>query len=240
MKHIVFLFALSLLVNYDAKAHGVWTAHRAGALAVVYGEGPEEESYDPASVTHIQARMPGGEAAAWRSEIRSGQLYIHAAGAAHLTFQFDAGEWTETQRGDWLRGGRGSAVPEAKLSYRLLRFASVLLSPAGDRAISSGTPLEIQALVDPFRLGKGQLLAVRVLLRGAPLAGAKVIADFINDDQAAPTITDRNGIARITLGSNGLNVLQTAYSEACAEPCAVDRTAYSATLSFTLPRTGNE
>jgi nickel transport protein len=240
MKHVLFSFVLWLLVHQTAEAHGVWTAHRGGALAVVFGEGTEEESYDPARVSQIQTWMPAGEPVAWRSETRSGQLFIHAPRAARLTFQLDAGEWTETRRGEWLPGGRGSAVPDAKQSWHLLRFANVLLSPPGERAIQSGMALEIQALADPFQLDKGQTLPVRVLLRGEPLAGAKVIADFINGEHAAPIITDRHGVARITLGGSGLNVLQTAYSEACPEQaCAVDRSGYSATLSFTLPRSGN-
>lgn len=238
MKQLVFLCALALLATHDADAHGIWAAQRGGALAVIYGEGPAEEAYDPARVTNVRAWLPNGEASGWRSEIRAGQLFIDAADAARLALEFDAGEWTQTAHGDWLPGGRGSAVPDAKLTYRLLRFANVQLGAAGERPIPSGMPLEIQALADPLRLAKGQALPVRVLLRGKPLPGAKVIADFINDEEAAPVIADQDGVARITLGSNGLNVLQTAYSEACAQPCAVDRNAYSATLSFTLPRAG--
>ncbi|MBC7860075.1 MAG: DUF4198 domain-containing protein [Burkholderiaceae bacterium] len=238
MKQLVLLFALGLLVNH-AGAHGVWTAQQAGGLAVIYGEGLEEEAYDPAQVTNVRAWTPDGAAAGWRAEIRSGRLFIHPAGAARLAFQLDAGEWTQTGGGDWLRGGRGAGVPDAKLTYRLWRFANVLLGAPGDSAIPSGTPLEIQALADPFRLGKGQLLPVRVLLRGEPLAGAKVIADFIHGEQAAPVITDRAGVARVALGGDKLNVLQAAHAEACANGCAVDRNAYSATLSFTLPGPGN-
>lgn len=238
MKQLAFLFALALLVTHDADAHGVWAAQRDGALAVIYGEGQAEEAYDPARITNVRAWLPNGEATGWRSEIRSGQLFIDAAGAARLALQFDAGEWTQTAQNDWLPGGRGSAVPEAKLTYRLLRFANVLLSATGERAMPSGMPLEIQALADPLRLGKGQSLPVRILLRGKPLAGAKVIADFINDEEAAPVIADDDGIARVRLSSNRLNVLQTGYTEACAEPCAVDRNAYSATLAFTLPSAG--
>lgn len=238
MKPLALLFAAALLVTHDAAAHGVWAVQRDGALAVIYGEGQAEEAYDPARLTQVGAWLANGEATGWRSEIRSGQLFIQATSAARLALQFDAGEWTQTARGDWLPGGRGSAVPDAKLTYRLLRFASVLLSATGERAMPSAMPLEIQALADPFRLDRGQSLPIRVLLRGEPLAGAKVIADFINDEEAAPVIADQDGVARVRLGGNGLNVLQTSYTEACAEPCAVDRNAYSATLSFTLPSAG--
>lgn len=232
------LLAFLLLGSAGAQAHGLWVAQRAGALAVVYGEGAEEEAYDPARITGIRAWKANGETAGWRSEIGPRQLLIDAPGAARLAIHFDAGEWTQTRQGKWLPGGRHAAVPDAKLTYRLLRLASVLLAPQDNPATVLGLPLEIQPLADPFRSGKGQLLPVRVLLHGEPLAGAKVIADFVNDDHAAPVISDRNGIAHVALGSNGLNVLQTSHVQACVEPCATDRTAYSATLSFTLPRPG--
>lgn len=239
MKALALLLALALLGQHAAHAHGVWAVPQAGAWAVVYGEGSAEEAYDPARISQVRAWRPNGEAAGWRSEIHAGRLLIHAASAARLALEFDAGEWTQTARGDWLPGGRGSAVADAKLSYRLLRYANVLLGAATGPAPRSGAPLEIQALADPFRLGRGHSLPVRVLLRGEPLAGAKLVADFSKDEQAAPIVADRDGVAHIALAGTGLQVVQTAYAEACADPCAVDRQAYSATLAFTLPRAAN-
>lgn len=230
------VFALLLIGSTGVHAHGLWVAQRAGALAVVYGEGAEEESYDPARITGLRAWKADGEPAALKSTAEPRQLLIHAPDAARIAVEFDAGEWTQTRQGKWMPGGRSAALPDAKQTWRLLRFATVLLASPHAPESALGLPLEIQPLTDPLLLKKGQSLPVRVLLRGKPLAGAKVIADFVNDDLAAPVISDRNGVAQVVLGSNGLNVLQTAHAEACTGACTTDRIAYSATLSFTLPR----
>ena len=230
------LFTLLLLGSASVQAHGLWVAQRAGALAVVYGEGAEEEAYDPARVTGIRAWKADGEPAGVRSAAEPQRMLIHAPEAAQIAIDFDAGEWTQSHQGKWMPGGRSAALPDARQTWRLMRFATVLLASPDAPARPHGMPLEIQPLADPLLLKKGQLLPVRVLQRGKPLAGAKVIADFVNDDLAAPSITDQNGIAHVALGSNGLNVIQTAHAEAYTGTCTTDRTAYSATLSFTLPR----
>lgn len=231
----VILCAVLLLAGAAAQAHGLWVVQRSEALEVVYGEGHEEETYDPASVTAIRAWRVDGRHADWRSGIKGQRLLIHAPEAANLAMRFDAGEWTQTNAGQWLPGGRGAGVPDARLTWRLLRFASVLLAPPDDPQRQLDLPLEIQPLADPFALDHGQTLPVRVLLHGKPLQGAKVIADFVNAETAQPAVTDGDGVARIVLGSDRLNVLQTGHAEACAGECTTDRIAYSATLSFTLP-----
>ena len=230
----VFLCAVLLLACGAAQAHGIWVVRGAGALEVVYGEGKEEEAYDPAHITAIRAWRAGGERTDWRSEIKGRRLLIHAPDAASLAMHFDAGEWTETKEGRWLAGGRDARIPGALRTWRLLRFAGVLLAPSSTREKQFDLPLEIQPLVNPFALTRGQVLPVRVLLHGKPLQGAKVIADFVNAETAQPAISDGDGVARVVLGSERLNVLQTGYAEACTGECTTDRIAYSATLSFTL------
>lgn len=231
----VILSAVLLLASAVAQAHGLWAVQHSGTLEVVYGEGKEEEVYDPTRITAIRAWRADGKRADWRSEINGQQLLIHAPAAASLVMRFDAGEWTQTKEEQWLPGGRDAGVPDALRTWRLLRFASVLLAPSDDPERRLDLPLEIQPLADPFALGRGQILPVRVLLHGKPLQGAKVIADFVNADTAPPVVTDGDGVARIVLGSDRLNVLQTGHAEACSGECTTDRIAYSATLSFTLP-----
>lgn len=230
----VILSAVLLLASAVAQAHGLWVVQRSGTLEVVYGEGKEEEAYDPARITAIRAWREDGKRADWRSEIKGQRLLIHAPAAASLAMHFDAGEWTETNEGQWLPGGRDASVPGALRTWRLLRFAGVLLAPPGARERQFDLPLEIQPLADPFALVRGQVLPVRVLLHGKPLQGAKVIADFVNAETAQPVVSDGDGVARIVLGSDRLNVLQTGHAEACTGECTTDRIAYSATLSFTL------
>lgn len=231
------LALLLCLATGAAQAHGLWVAQRAGQWAAVYGEGAEDDVYDPSAIGQVDAWDGAGRPAPWRSERRAGQwLFLPEAPAAQVALRLDAGEWSETADGRWLPGGRGAPIADVRQTWRLQRYASALLAPTAEPLPPRGLPLEIVPLRAVHGLRRGDRLPVRVLLHGRPLAGAKVVADFVNDDQGEAQRTDADGVAVVTLGSNGLNVVQAGHAEACRGDCAVDRIAHSTTLSFTLPR----
>lgn len=230
------MLALAMLAG-SVQAHGLWVAQRAGQWAAVYGEGAEDEAYDPLAIRQVEAWNGHGQAARWRSEIRAGQwLFVPEEALARLALHYDGGEWREMKNGDWLPTGHPVAPGEVRQTWRLLRYASAVLAPSGQPARPLGLPLEIVPLKDTQSLRKGDRLPLRLLLRGQPLAGAKVIGDFINDDQATPQRTDAGGLVVVVLGSNGLNVIQASHAEACQAECTTERVGHSTTLSFVVPR----
>lgn len=234
--HAVLILALAMLAG-SAQAHGLWVAQRAGQWAAVYGEGAEDEAYDPTAIQQVEARNEQGQAARWRSEVRAGQWRFEPEEpVARLALRLDAGAWREMADGRWLADGQAAGSGEVRRTWRLLRYASAVLAPSAESARPLGLPLEIVPLKDPLALRKGDRLPLRLLLRGRPLANAKLIGDFINDDQAAPLRTDAAGLAVVTLGSNGLNVIQASHAESCVAECTSERVAHSTTLSFTVPR----
>lgn len=226
---------LSLLAD-GAQAHGLWVAQRSGQWAAVYGEGAEDEPYDPAAIRQVEAWTRQGTAARWRSEQLAGQWrFIPEPGVARLVLHFDAGTWWEMTDGHWLPEGQQDAG-KVHRTWRLLRYASAVLATPDPSLRPLGLPLEIVPLKNPLSLRKGDRLPLRVLLRGQPLAAAKVIGDFLNDDQGVPLRTDTTGQVVVTLGSNGMNVIQASHAEACLAACSTDRIAHSTTLSFSIPR----
>lgn len=230
------LFALAMLAG-SVQAHGLWVAQRAGQWAAVYGEGAEDEAYDPVAIRQLGAWNTHGQTARGWSEIRAGQwFFVPEEPLARLALRFDGGEWRQMKNGDWLPTGRPAAPGDVRQTWRLLRYASAVLAPSDQPAQPLGLPLEIVPLKDPLALRKGDRLPLRLLLRGQPLAGAKVIGDFINDDQATPQRTDADGWVVVVLGSNGLNVIQASHGEACQAACTTERVAHSTTLSFVVPR----
>jgi len=236
LHYAVAVLTLGMLAG-SVQAHGLWVAQRAGQWAAVYGEGAEDEAYDPAAIQRVEARTDKGLAARWRSEIRSGQwLFVPEEPVARLALRFDAGAWREMTDGRWLPAGQAAGAGEIRRTWRLLRYASAQLAPLGEPALALGLPLEIVPLKDIQALRKGGKLPVRLLLRGQPLADAKVIGDFINDDQGEPLRTDADGVVVVTLGGNGLNVIQASHAEACLAECTTERVAHSTTLSFIVPR----
>lgn len=234
--HAVLPLALAILAG-SVQAHGLWVAQRAGQWAAVYGEGAEDEAYDPAAIQRVEAWNEQGQAARWRSEIRAGQwLFVPEEPVARLALRFDAGKWREMTDGRWLADGQAAGAGEVRRTWRLLRYASTVLTASGKPALPLGLPLEIVPLKDPLALRKGDRMPLRLLLRGQPLANAKVIGDFTNDDQAAPLRTDADGLVAVALDSNGLNVIQASHAEACLAECTTEHVAHSTTLSFIVLR----
>jgi len=234
---IAMLLLLGAL-SAGAQAHGLWVAQRAGQWAAVYGEGAEDEAYSPAAIEQVDARTAQGGVARWRGEIGAGQWrFMPDEPVARLALRLDAGTWREMRDGRWLAEGEAGAAADARQTWRLLRYASAVLNPLPAAPEPLGLPLELVPAKDPLALRKGDSLPLRLLLRGQPLAQAKVIGDFLNDDQAEVLRTDAAGWVVVKLGSNGLNVIQASYAEACpTASCTTDRIAHSTTLSFAVPR----
>ncbi len=89
--------------------------------------------------------------------------------------------------------------------------------------------------VTPIPAMLDQPLKVRVLFQGKPVAGARVLRDFLNDPDAKPLKTAADGTVTIKVRNQGLNVLCAIYNAPSDEPSKADRMEHLATLAFTLP-----
>ncbi len=98
---------------------------------------------------------------------------------------------------------RPSAERYSKSPKALLRVGT---GGGGDPTRPLGLPLEIVPLADPFARKPGDALAVRVLFRGKPLAGANLGWDHPGGDGlAAGTVrTDPKGHALVPVAKTGL------------------------------------
>jgi uncharacterized GH25 family protein len=85
----------------------------------------------------------------------------------------------------------------------------------------------------------GDTLALRTLFNGKPLAGAAVIADFINDYAAPPLRTDANGTVTIKVRNQGMNVISVVHEGPTDNPTETDKVEHRATLSFVLNPTSS-
>jgi uncharacterized GH25 family protein len=79
---------------------------------------------------------------------------------------------------------------------------------------------------DPIRL--------RVLYQGKPVAGAKVLQDMINDPDATPVVSDKDGYVTLKVRNQGLNVIAAILETGPDQPAKYNRVEHLATLSFVL------
>ncbi|SEK15875.1 MULTISPECIES: DUF4198 domain-containing protein [unclassified Variovorax] len=229
----------ALAASATALAHGVWVAQRASELALVLGEGALDESYEPRQVHEVKAFTAQGAPAGVKLQPRTRNVVVEpAADAAVLSMAVEDGFWSQGPDGKWVSGSRAQ-VPAAKKAGYYMKYGTTLLKPVAMPFKPLGMALEIVPLADPMALRRGQPLAVRVLSRGKPVAGAAVIGDFTGNVSGPRARTDRTGRASVVLGSSGLNVIAVSLVRPRADKAEADEDGLEATLAFALPKTGD-
>jgi nickel transport protein len=220
-----------------ASAHGIWFAPRVGQLALVYGHGAEDL---PVIETLGKVTVIGGADGAGKPVAVSLRTTDHLAFVntgnkpSIVTATLDNGLWTEGPDGKWVNKGKDE-VPGANQSGRYIKYGSHLLElPKGEGQVVPSLAFQIVPVGTRFPQKKGGALKLRVLFEGKPAAGAKVWADYVNDPDAKPLVTGRDG--RVTLGvrNQGLNVIKAEIESPPADASKADMTGHTTTLSFVL------
>lgn len=117
------------------------------------------------------------------------------------------------------RARRGEGAKPGRERY--VRFLKTLVQVGDDRddvfATESGEALGIVPRQNPVFVAPGGTLDVRLVLRGAPLAGTKVeaLSRVGSDIRAAAYVTDRDGNARITIDRRGAWLLRAVHMARC-------------------------
>ena len=135
-----------------------------------------------------------------------------------------------------LRAERGEADEPGREIYA--RCAKALVRVGGsavgeDRVV--GLPLELVAIDDPYDAGANGAIEVRLLFRGAPLAGALVVGR----SRAAPAEplairTDSAGRARLALAHPGLWLVKAVHMVEAEDRAPTDWASYWASLTFEI------
>lgn len=225
----------ALLSIGDAQAHSVWVAQRAGEWAVVLGEGALDDAYRPAAVLQVLAQAGDGSEAGVIPQPRERNLVLQPApNAATLGVRFEDGFWSQKADGQWVEGSR-LQVPDARKVGYYQMFSRTVIAPSSAPAKPLGLPLEIVPQTDPMALKPGGQLRIQVLLHGKPLAGAKVMADYLAASASPSVRTDRQGYASITVRSAGLSVIKVGHQVPRTDRREADENGYAATLAFSLP-----
>ncbi|MEC8228523.1 MAG: DUF4198 domain-containing protein, partial [Pseudomonadota bacterium] len=95
--------------------------------------------------------------------------------------------------------------------------------------------LQIVPVGDSFPLLLGEMQTYQVLHKGKPVAGALVKNDFVNDPDAEPVVSGKDGKVTFPIRNQGLNVVVAVYDAPTDRPKIIDKYEYLATLSFVLP-----
>jgi nickel transport protein len=232
------ILTASVIATSAAHAHGIWFAQRAKQLALIYGVGAD----DLDSVKRLPLiESVSGYDAQWRpvpASLRvAGPLLLVDSDSAPVAVSavLQNGTWSKTADGEWHKKGRDE-VPDAKISEKTIKYAVHIVGPLS----APLPPLPTQTLqivpVDPTLPEMlGQPLKLRVLFQGKPVAGARVLTDFVNDPDGQPIKSAADGSVTIKVRNQGLNVVTAIFDGPSDDPKKVDKIEHLATLSFVLP-----
>jgi uncharacterized GH25 family protein len=223
---------LTLGVAGTAMAHSVWLEPEGGRIAVIYGHGHEHDPYDPARIDAVMAFDAAGKAVAVETVAEADAASLEVGDeAALVTLTFDNGIWTQSPAAGWVQAPKHEVEGYAG-SGHYWKFTRLVLASPDEPSQAVGLPLEIVTVEDPIGLAPGDALTIRVLLDGAPLAGAAVAADFFGDAHGGTLVTDAAGEATITIADGPLHVVSVDHGVDLADDPDTDRLVYNATFSF--------
>lgn len=225
-----------LLVSPLANAHGIWFAQRAGELALVYGDGAQDDPIVPKAdkIGNLKAFDENGQPLAADLVKTDHLLLLDVEGdPAMLSATLDNGYFSQRADGKWKNTAK-SATPNVKKSGRYYKSAihqtrdlARAVQPLADQ------PLQIMPVEPRLPLKKGESMALRILFNGKPLAGLKLAPDFVNDPDHQSVVTDAQGMVTIKVPNQGLNVIY-AIHEVPATTEDADIVQHAATFSFLL------
>ena len=220
-----------------AAAHGIWFAQRATQQALIYGVGADD--LDSVKRQSMVERIDGydevGDSVPAQLRAAGPLLLVDTdSPASVVSAVLFNGTWSKRPDGEWVKKGRDE-VPDATVSEKNYKYAVAIvgplqkpLGPLPGQTLQIVPAGEIPVLLD-------QPLQLRVLFQGKPVAGARVLRDYVNDPDAKPLLTGADGTVTIRVRNQGLNVVTAIFNSPPDDRTKVDHLEHLATLAFTLP-----
>lgn len=243
MKNLSKLLAASALAagvvaSTAAHAHGFWFAQRANHLAMVFGVGADDLDVVKRlpKVSSFTAYDEDGKEVESKLAPNGPLVTVNLdSQPAMVAAVMDYGMWSKTPDGKWHNKGYDE-VPNAIISEKNWKYGVHLR-----RELGKGVPmlptqtLQIIPMKTPLPVKLGQPLKLKVVFQGKPVAGVRILSDFVNDPDAKPLKTAKDGTVTIKVRNQGLNVIGATFDGPPEDPAKTKKCEHFATLSFVLP-----
>ncbi len=214
-------------------AHGVFFANRLDQKALVLGEGPLDNAYDPACVQRIDAYDVNFQPTTVERVDADNHVTIVPGDDLGVTATFfDYGYFAKTTDGQVIPTRDYASVDNLKaVTYARkynVHYWNAAVKPGG----LYNVPIQIVPAVNPLTLRRGDALRLRIYKDGQPYANAPVIADVLGD-LTTETNADANGYITVHVANNGLNVIGVEVGFPTDDPIVTEKIFSS--LSFIIP-----
>ncbi len=224
---------VAALTISTASAHGAWLAQRWAKLAIVIGEGWQENKYDPKQIYDFKAYTSDyTETKAKLIKEKDHASVKVEDDVAVVSFAADYGYWSNNPEGKWINAPMDK-VSGSTIGTHALKYSVNYLKPVGTVKPVAGMPYQIVPLVDPATLKVGDTYQVQVLRNGKPLSDVDIIPN-VTAHHDRTVKTDANGIATVSVENAGVNVvgIEMAFPFEHPDPKATREKVF-ASLSFT-------
>lgn len=229
------LTSLLTLPALPAQAHGIYLTERSRQIVLVYGEGADD--------LDMVKREPLVESvAAYDEQGKPIQAAHRVSGLAMLvdtgttptfvTAILQNGVWSRMKGGHYEKKGLDE-MPGAEVSTRNVKYAVRVQGAPAAVPVLPGQTLQIVP-AGPIPKTLGQELTYKVLYQGKPVAGARLINDFVNDPDGKEVVSGADGTVTLVVRNQGLNVIHAVYEGPSDNPAKYRTVEHTATLSFTL------
>lgn len=229
--------AASLGAATTAHAHGIWFAQRATQLALLYGIGADDLDVVKRAplVTSIAGYDGAGKPVPTSLQVDGRLLLVNTENQpAVLAAVLDNGTWSKAPDGKWHKKGKDE-VKDAVVSEKNFKYAVHIRGPlSAPMAALPGQTLQIVPVDAALPAMLGQPIKLRILFKGKPVAGAKVLHDFINDPDGEPVLSGADGTVTLKVRNQGLNVIVAIFTSPSDEPTKYNHLEHLASLSFVL------
>lgn len=230
--------AAGLVFAGGAQAHGFWFAQRANALAMVFGVGADDLDVVKRlpKVTKFGAYDEEGQEVPSKLAANGPLVTVDIDNQpAFVAAVMDYGMWSKTPDGKWHNKGKDE-VPGAIISEKNYKYGVHLRRElTGPVPLLLGQTLQIVPVKTPLPVKAGQPLKLRVLYQGKPVAGARVLSDWVNDPDAKGVTSAKDGTVTIKVRNQGLNVIVAVFKSAPEDAAKTNAVENLASLSFVLP-----
>lgn len=221
-----------------AQSHGIWFAQRATQLALLYGIGADDLDIVKrfSMVTSMKGYDADGKPVPTSLHI-DGRLVLADLEnqPAIVAAVLDNGTWSHTPDGKWHKQGRDEQ-PTATVSEKNTKYAVHIIGQlTKPLPLLPEQTLQIVPVEGKLPALLGQPIKLRVYFKGKPVAGARVMHDWLNDPDGKPVLTGADGTVTIPVRNQGLNVIVAILNSPSEEPKKYDHLEHLASLSFVLP-----
>ena len=216
-----------------ADAHGIYYANRLDQKALVLGEGPLDNIYDPDCVQRIDAYdVKFNPTTVKRIDTDKNMILVPGDDLGVTATFFDYGYFAKTTDGKVIPTRDFMSVPNLKAVTYAVKYNIHYWNENVTPGAIYNVPIQIVPAVNPLTLRRGDTLRLRIYKDGEPYANAPVIADVLGD-LTNEMNADANGYISVRVANNGLNVIGVEVGFPTDDPIVTKKVFSS--LSFILP-----